>query len=63
VLGPQFKFARHGQAGLEISEALPHLADVVDDICLIKSVRTDQFNHAPGQIFLNPNAVRKFVSC
>jgi hypothetical protein len=53
VLGPQFKFARHGQAGLEISEALPHLAEVVDDICLIKSVRTDQFNHAPGQIFLN----------
>jgi hypothetical protein len=53
VLGPQFKFARHGQADVEISEALPHLAEVVDDICLIKSVRTDQFNHAPGQIFLN----------
>ena len=53
VLGPQFKFARHGQTGVEISEALPHLAEVVDDICLIKSLRTDQFNHAPAQIFLN----------
>jgi hypothetical protein len=53
VLGPQFKFARHGQSGAELSEALPHLAEVVDDICLIKSMKTDQFNHAPGQIFLN----------
>jgi len=53
VLGPQFKFERHGQSGAELSEMLPHLAKVVDDICLIKSVRTDQFNHAPGQIFLN----------
>lgn len=53
VLGPQFKFARHGQSGTELSEMLPHLAEVVDDICLIKSMKTDQFNHAPGQIFLN----------
>jgi hypothetical protein len=53
ALGPQFKFARHGQAGTEISEMLPHLAKVVDDICLIRSVHTDQFNHAPAQIFLN----------
>jgi hypothetical protein len=53
VLGPRFKFARHGQCGAEISEALPHLAKVVDEICLIRSVRTDQFNHAPAQIFFN----------
>src|SRR5690349_9044428 len=53
VLGPQYKFAQHGQSGAELSEALPHLAEVVDDICLIKSMKTDQFNHAPGQIFLN----------
>jgi len=52
-LGPRFRFARHGQSGAELSEMLPHLAEVVDDICLIKSVRTDQFNHAPAQIFLN----------
>jgi hypothetical protein len=53
ALGPQFKFAKHGQCGAEISEALPHLATVVDDICLIRSVHTDQFNHAPAQIFWN----------
>lgn len=52
-LGPRFKFAKHGQCGAELSEMLPHLAGVVDDICIIKSVRTDQFNHAPAQIFLN----------
>ena len=53
VLGPQYKFARHGQSGTELSEMLPHLAEVVDDICLIKSMHTDQFNHAPAQIFFN----------
>ena len=53
VLGPQFKFAKYGQSGAELSEAIPHLAEIVDDICLIKSMKTDQFNHAPGQIFLN----------
>jgi uncharacterized protein (DUF1501 family) len=53
VLGPQFKFAKHGQSGAELSEMLPHIAEIVDDICLIKSMKTDQFNHAPGQIFLN----------
>src|SRR5207244_5840941 len=42
-----------GQSGAEVSEALPHLAKVMDDICLVKSVHTDQFNHAPAQIFLN----------
>ncbi len=53
VLGPRFKFARHGQCGAELSTMLPHLAEVVDDICLVKSVQTDQFNHAPAQIFFN----------
>jgi uncharacterized protein (DUF1501 family) len=53
VLGPRFKFSRHGQCGAELSEMLPNLARVVDDICLIKSVHTDQFNHAPAQIFFN----------
>jgi uncharacterized protein (DUF1501 family) len=53
VMAPRFKFARHGRCGAEISEKLPHLAEIVDDICLVKSVRTDQFNHAPAQIFFN----------
>src|SRR5690348_11777690 len=53
VLGPRFKFAKHGRCGAELSDALPHLAKVVDDICLIRSVHTDQFNHAPAQILFN----------
>jgi hypothetical protein len=53
VLGPRFKFARHGRCGVELSELLPHLAGVVDDLCFVKSVHTDQFNHAPAQIFFN----------
>ncbi|MBM4021093.1 MAG: DUF1501 domain-containing protein [Planctomycetes bacterium] len=53
VLGPRFRFARHGQSGGEVSEMLPHLAKVVDDIAIVKSCRTDQFNHAPAQIFMN----------
>jgi hypothetical protein len=53
VLGPRYKFARYGQCGAELSEVLPHLAEVVDDVCLIRSMRTDQFNHAPAQIFFN----------
>ena len=53
VLGPRFKFAKHGQCGAELSEMLPHLGKVVDEIAIVKSVRTDQFNHAPAQIFFN----------
>ena len=53
ALGPQFKFAKHGESGAEISEVMPHLAKVVDDICIIRSTHTSQFNHAPAQIFFN----------
>jgi hypothetical protein len=53
VLGPRFAFAKHGQCGLELSEITPHLATIADDICMVKSMHTDQFNHAPAQIFMN----------
>ncbi len=53
VLAPRFEFARHGESGTELSGMLPHLASVVDDIAVIKSVHTDQFNHSPAQLFLN----------
>jgi hypothetical protein len=53
VLGPRFQFARHGQSGAELSEAMPHLAKIVDDICIVRSCKTDQFNHAPAQLFFN----------
>jgi hypothetical protein len=53
LLGPKFKFAKHGQCGAELSELLPHLANVVDDITIVKSMVTDAFNHAPGQILMS----------
>ena len=53
ALGPQFKFKKVGKSGTEIAEVLPHLGRIIDDVCLIKSVHTDQFNHAPAQIFFN----------
>ena len=53
LLGPKFKFARHGQSGAELSEILPHLAKVADDIAIVKSMHTDAFNHAPAQIMMN----------
>ena len=53
VMGPRYAFSRHGQCGAELSETLPYLAKVVDDITIVKSCRTSQFNHAPAQIFMN----------
>ncbi|TAL01654.1 MAG: DUF1501 domain-containing protein [Verrucomicrobia bacterium] len=53
LLGPKFKFAKHGQCGAELSELLPHLATVVDDIAIVKSMHTDAFNHAPGQLLMS----------
>ena len=53
LLGTRFRFHRHGQGGLELSEHLPHLGSVADDLAVIKTVRTEQFNHAPAQLFLH----------
>lgn len=53
LLGPKFKFARHGQSGAEISELLPHTAKIADDLTLVRSMKTDAFNHAPAQILMS----------
>src|SRR5690348_7221916 len=53
LLGPKFKFAKYGQSGAELSELLPHLAGVADEIAIVKSMHTDAFNHAPGQILMD----------
>ncbi len=53
VLGPQFKFSKHGKSGAELSERLPWLSKVVDEISIVKSCTTDQFNHAPAQLLFN----------
>jgi len=53
LLGTKFKFARYGQSGAELSEIMPHLAAIADDICIIRSMNTDAVNHAPAQIMMN----------
>ncbi|MBI5396742.1 MAG: DUF1501 domain-containing protein [Verrucomicrobia bacterium] len=53
LLGTPHAFARHGQCGAELSCMLPHLATVVDDIAIVKSMHTTQFNHAPAQLFMH----------
>lgn len=52
-LGPRFKFARHGKSGQEISEMLPWTAKLADDICILRSLHTDQINHDPAHTVLN----------
>jgi len=53
LLGSPYSFARHGRSGQELSELLPHLAGVADELAIVRSMHTTQFNHAPAQLFLN----------
>jgi hypothetical protein len=53
LLGSPFTFKRYDQSGAELSELLPHLATIADDIAIVRSLHTTQFNHAPGQLFMN----------
>src|SRR3954464_8108622 len=52
MLGTPFKFDTHGKSGAELSELWKHLPEVVDDLAIVKSCVTDQFNHAPAQLYL-----------
>jgi len=52
MLGPQCKFEQHGQSGAWVCEDLPNIARAADDICFVKSMWTEQFNHAPAQLML-----------
>jgi hypothetical protein len=53
ILGPMFPFARHGESGQEISAALPHIASIADDICIVRSMLTEAINHDPAHTFMN----------
>ena len=57
LLGPKFPFKRYGQSGAELTNLLPHLSTVVDDIAIVKSMSTDAFNHAPGQLLMNSGSM------
>jgi len=57
LLGPKFKFAKYGSNGTELSELLPMMPQIVDDITIVKSMVTDAFNHAPGQLLMNSGSM------
>lgn len=58
MLGTTAKFKQHGQSGAWISNYLPHLQTIADELCIIKSVSTDQFNHAPAQLLMHTGSAR-----
>ncbi len=58
LLGSPYSFARYGQSGTEVSELLPYLSEIVDDITVIKSVQSTQINHAPAQLLFHTGFFR-----
>ncbi len=53
LLGTMYSFAQHGQNGAWFSSLLPHLASCADDLTMIRSLTTEQFNHAPAQLVMH----------
>ena len=58
MLGPKAEFAQYGQSGAWVSDNLPHFSSVVDDVCFVKAMHTDEINHAPAQLFLHTGSAR-----
>src|SRR5436309_5932329 len=58
MLGSPYQFAQHGQSGAWVSEILPRFTQIVDDVAIIKSMNTDQFNHAPSELFIHTGNMR-----
>ena len=50
--GSAFKFSPHGESGTEISNLLPHFSGIVDEVAIVRSMHTDEFNHTPAQLQL-----------
>jgi uncharacterized protein (DUF1501 family) len=58
LLGSQFPFHQAGRSGTWISDRMPHLERLVDDLCIVKTLKTDQFNHAPAQLLVQTGDAR-----
>jgi hypothetical protein len=58
LLGTPRKWVRCGESGMELSDAIPHLHRVADKLCLVKSMFTDQFNHAPAELMVYTGSPR-----
>ncbi len=57
LMPSSFKFAKHGESGMEVSELMPHLAQQVDEITLIRSMFTTHFNHEPAVFFMQTGRI------
>jgi hypothetical protein len=53
LMGSPRKFAQYGKSGMWMSDAIPHMHEVADDLCVINSMHTTQFNHAPAELFVH----------
>jgi hypothetical protein len=58
LLGTSRRFRQHGQCGAWVSECLPHIGGIVDDISFVKTIATDVPNHAPAKIFMNTGSAQ-----
>ncbi|MEI6342839.1 MAG: DUF1501 domain-containing protein [Verrucomicrobiota bacterium] len=58
LLGTPRTFQRHGEGGIWLSDAIPHLHTVADELCVIRSMTTDQFNHAPAELLVYTGSPR-----
>jgi hypothetical protein len=58
VMASRYKFRKYGESGMELSELVPHLGSVADEIALIRSMHTDAFNHHPGQLLLFTGSIQ-----
>src|SRR5213595_1649029 len=57
--GPFVEFKKYGQSGQEISSLFPHIGEIADDICIVRSMHTEQINHDPAHAFMNSGSIIK----
>lgn len=57
LVGSPFQFSKHGESGIELSELMPHIATVADDLCIVRSMHTEAINHGPGVTFLQTGSM------
>jgi hypothetical protein len=58
MLGPLFRYRQYGASGQWVSDLLPHFASVIDDVCVVRSMTTEEFNHVPAQLFMHTGQPR-----
>lgn len=63
LLGTPRTFKQYGENGIWMSDAIPHLAEVADELCVIKSMHTDEFNHAPAELLIHTGSARPGRPC